>query len=71
MTNDEAMKKLCEETGFEELELLENAVYDSVAHAICVKCGWVTIMEPDQDAGYCELCEQNMVRSCLVLRDMI
>jgi len=71
MTTDEAMKKLCEETGLEEIELIEESILDSVAHAICVKCGYTTMMEPDQDAGYCELCEQNTVKSCLVLRGTI
>ena len=71
MLNDEALKKLCAATGKEEMEMLEEATFDSVADAICVECGYTTVMEPDQDRGWCEECEKNTVKSCLILAGMI
>lgn len=62
---------LCAEYAMEEMELLEDAVYDSIVPAICTECGHVTEMEPDQDRGYCEICKQNTVSSCLVLAGLI
>ncbi len=40
--------------------------------AICVKCGWTTHMEPDQDRGWCESCDKGgRVKSALILAGMI
>lgn len=52
-------------------ELLEEATYDSVAWGICVNCGYTMEVEPDCDNGYCEECEENTIKSCLVLAGII
>jgi len=60
--------------GFEDpMDMLEEAVYDSVVPAICMNpgCEYTTGMEPDQDQGWCEACSTNTVKSCLVLAGII
>jgi hypothetical protein len=34
-------------------------------------CDFVTDVEPDQDAGWCELCNTNTVKSGLMLAGLI
>lgn len=66
--------ELAESEGFEGvMEMLEAAVVDSVVPAICCNedCDYTTGMEPDQDRGWCEDCETNTVKSCLVLAGII
>jgi len=36
-------------------------------NAVCTTCGTTWAMEPDQDRGYCEECEQNAVKSVYIL----
>ena len=65
---------LAREFGHPSVEkLLEVAVTDSVAPAICVQdgCNFTTVMEPDQRDGYCELCGGRTVQSALVLAGVI
>ena len=52
---------------------LKAATRDSVCPAICVTegCDYTTDMEPDQDAGYCEVCGGYTVTSALVLAGLI
>jgi len=73
MTNDEKLKRLADVEGMDEMELLEEATFDSVAKGICTNsgCDYTTEVEPDQDAGWCELCETPTVKSCLILAGMI
>ncbi len=63
------LAKLAEIEGMDEMEMLEQATYDSVAAAICKNpgCEYTTTMEPDQDHGWCEECQTSTVASCLVL----
>jgi len=67
------LERLAEIEGMEVMELLEAATFDSVAHSICKNpnCNYTTMMEPDQDAGWCEECEDSTVVSCLVLAGML
>ncbi len=68
------LAQLVKSEGFEsEDALLEAAMLDSVSPAICIEmhCDYVTDMEPDQDAGYCEVCGGNTVVSALVLAELI
>ena len=58
---------LMRETGMSFDEMMESAVMDGVAPALCVNCHATTNMEPDQDEGYCEECGENSVVSCCVL----
>jgi hypothetical protein len=66
------IKELMEDYGYTELDaLVAECVYDSVSPAICTVCGYTTDMEPDQDRGWCEICEKGTVKSALILLGMI
>ena len=67
------LTQLAEIEGITEMEMLEAATFDSVAHSICKNpdCNYTTMMEPDQDAGWCEECDEGTVVSCLVLAGII
>ena len=76
MTNDEKLKRLADVEGMDEMEMLEEATYDSVAKGICCNpaepdCEYTTEVEPDQDMGWCEFCGTPTVKSCLILADII
>jgi hypothetical protein len=54
------------------LSMLKDAVHDSVCPGICRICeGTFEEVEPDQDCGWCEHCNENSVISCLVLAGLI
>lgn len=68
------LKALMEAEGFGSLnDLLEASAFDSVSPAICVNagCTYTTEYEPDQDQGWCEVCDTNTVASALVLAGII
>ena len=52
--------------------LLEEATYDEPL-GICSNenCTYYTVVEPDQDKGWCEHCETNTVVSCLILGNIV
>ena len=54
-------------------EALRAGVMDGICPAVCMnpECEYTCHMEPDQDQGFCELCEQNTVKSVLVITGMI
>lgn len=68
------LDELAEQYGFPgAFEMLEESAIDSVVPAICMNpdCDYTTDMEPDQDQGWCEACESNTVKSCLVLAGVV
>jgi hypothetical protein len=71
------LAKLVELEGFEdENELFAAAMSDSVCPAICCNldqpdCDYTAEMEPDQDRGWCEVCDQGTLVSGLVLGGLI
>lgn len=68
------LEHLADIEGYERVdELLEAAALDSVCPAICLNegCEYTCEMEPDQDAGWCEVCETNSMASALVLAGII
>ena len=68
------LANLLEIEGYDTLEELLEAVFsDSVSPAICTQadCNYTTEMEPDQDAGYCEVCRTQTVVAAPVLADLI
>jgi hypothetical protein len=77
--NERATKlaKLIEIEGFEdETALFAAAMSDSVCLAICCNpgnpdCDYTAEMEPDQDRGWCEVCERGTLVSALVLGGII
>ena len=54
-------------------ELLAQATFDGVTLGICTneQCDYIREVEPDQDRGYCEICDSNTVQSALILAGMI
>jgi len=52
-------------------ELAKDAIMEIASPAICTACGYTTEMEPDQQAGWCEVCETNTVKAGLILAAMI
>ena len=70
----EKLTKLCEIEGFATpLDLAPAAITDSVCPAICMNsdCDYSTELEPDQDQGWCEVCETNSMKSALILMGFI
>ena len=67
------LNKLADIEGMTVTEMIKEASMDTVAKAICMNqdCSYTTTMEPDQDAGYCEVCGTNTVTSCLVLAGIL
>lgn len=55
------------------MKLLEESIFDSLVRGICnnAGCDYTTEVEPDCATGYCEVCQTNTVRSCLVLAGVI
>ena len=73
MSNTSKLKKLCEIEGISEMEMLENATFDGSCPAICMNknCNATYDYEPDQNEGWCEECQTNSVKSCLILAGLI
>jgi len=68
------LAKLLEIEGYDTIEaLFAEVLSDAVSPAICtqVGCDYTTEMEPDQDAGYCEVCGTQTVVAAPVLADLI
>lgn len=76
MNNCQAKKKLnklAQIEGRTVENLLADSLSNSVAKGICVNpgCNNTTDTEPDQSKGWCEECQDNTVKSCLVLAGVI
>ncbi len=67
------LQELSKQFGLSTDELLAQATYDSLAAGICTNedCDYTTEVEPDQNRGYCEICDTNTVQSILVLMGLI
>ena len=68
------LKALMEVKGFSSLnDLLEANAFDSISPAICINpgCKYTAEYEPDQDRGWCEVCDTNTVASALILAGLI
>ena len=52
-------------------ELANDYAFDSMVPAICMDCTYSTEYEPDQNAGHCECCNTNSVKSILILQGII
>ena len=69
---DEKLRALQDGEAFASREaMLQAAAIDSVSPAICVECGHIAEMEPDQDRGWCEVCGTNTMKSALILAGVI
>jgi len=71
------LAKLIEIAGFDdEADLFAAAISDGVCPAICCnrdnpECDYTAEMEPDQDRGWCEVCDKGTRVSGLVLGGII
>lgn len=73
-SNQDKIDKLCEEYGFDDSqEMLEEMTMMSVVPAICMNdgCDATYEYEPDCTAGWCGECEENTVKSILILEGII
>lgn len=54
-------------------ELLSSAVFGSNSKGLCTNkgCNYTTETEPDQQEGYCEVCDTNTVISVCVLAGIL
>ncbi len=65
---------LAEIEGFESVDaLIQATALDSVSPGICTRpgCDYTVEVEPDQDRGWCEICDQGAVASALILARLI
>lgn len=65
---------LAELEGYNDsMDMLEDFAFDSIVPGICVEygCDYTSDVEPDQSNGWCEMCDENSVVSCLVLAGII
>jgi hypothetical protein len=72
--SQQKLQKLVQLEGYkDDVDLIADAVADSVCPAICMNdgCDYTTEMEPDQDRGWCENCGTNSLKSALVLAGII
>ena len=66
------LRELATSEGYETVtDLLEAAATDTISPGICMVCGCTGEVEPDQDAGHCESCGGNTVKSALVLAGIV
>lgn len=71
-SKSELVEILLDEYGCrDQTEFLEEYILESVVPAVCVECGATAEYEPDQDRGWCEMCDKGTMKSGLTLMDMI
>jgi len=72
--DDLKLNVLAELEGYpDRMDMLEDAVFDSLCPAICTNtnCDAIADLEPDQDRGWCEACGTNTMKSALILAGLI
>ena len=62
---EEKLRMLATDAGLSVDELLGRVVLDSVSPGICMSlgCDYITEVEPDQDEGWCAVCDTTTVMS--------
>jgi len=67
------LQTLANSEGLTVMDLLREAVADSVCPGICMRpdCDYTCEIEPDQDRGWCEVCGAGTVKSALMLAEII
>jgi len=71
---EDKLTQLADSEGFDTvMAMLEEASVDSVSPGICTNpgCDYTIEVEPDQEEGWCESCNQGTVASALVLAGLI
>jgi len=74
LLENQKLEQLAALEGFDNSEdLLIEHGFDGTVPAICMNenCEAVYYYEPDQVRGWCDECETNSVKSCLVLGGLI
>ena len=74
MANEEKLLTLAKAEGFENVDdMVTSVAMNGVVPAICMTpdCDHVEGMEPDQARGWCPECEDNTMKSCLVLKGLL
>ncbi|MEO1975104.1 MAG: hypothetical protein ABGX15_03050 [Paracoccaceae bacterium] len=65
---------LAETEGYSDIvDFLEDCALDSLVPAICMApgCDYTAELEPDQRAGFCEICGRPFMKSGLVIAGLI
>ena len=68
------MEDLVDLCGYaDQIDFLDDYGFDSIVPGICMNdnCDATYEYEPDQDRGWCDICETNTVVSALVLAGVI
>jgi hypothetical protein len=67
------LEELADAWGLTVDELLNEYATDSVVPGICMNkgCDYTAEYEPDQDAGWCDVCDTETVTSALILAGVI
>ena len=67
------LQDLKDQTGMNDDELMEQALYDGVDEGICKNpgCNFTMRIEPDSDSGWCEDCNTNSVVSFTMMMGCI
>ena len=74
MDKMEKLNTLAAIEGYDDyMDLLGACFHDSVHPGICINtgCSYTIGVEPDSNAGWCEICQTNTVHSIDVLADVI
>jgi hypothetical protein len=70
LSNEDLLEQLAYAWGMGNVEdMLSAAIFDSLCPGICTNygCGYTIEVEPDNNAGWCDICGTQTVKSCLVL----
>lgn len=67
------LERLCEIEGMTLEDILREGTFDGTCYGICTNkgCNYTTEVEPDQEHGWCELCDTQTVKSALILAGVI
>jgi hypothetical protein len=68
------LKHFLKVEGYENAEAMCEVLMDDpigAMNAVCTACGTTWEMEPDQDRGYCDECEQNQVKAVQIIMGVI
>lgn len=72
--NEEKLKELAKQWGYDDSEeFVADHMFGSTTPGICMHamCDYTTDVEPDQNRGYCEICQDKSVKSGLILAGVV
>ena len=74
MSDESKLTELADLEGYDDfMVMLQEYSIDSVVPGICCNpgCDFTAHYEPDSSTGWCEECQTNTVKSCLILAGVI